>query len=119
MMNRLLILCVFITGTAFGKADFHKDSLMFEAEDAIRYAKFLDFHKFGEDWSAELDETGKVWIVSASRTYLSRKIIDDDNQVYLSDDNKKFMVKEIRLIHMDAHSGKVLDRKKRTRISVQ
>ena len=96
---------------AFAEKTLSSDSTKFEADDAIRYAQFLDFHRFGENWSAQPDTSGKVWVVKAERSYVSKKVIKD-----LCDSEKGCTVHTTRTILMDKRSGKVLGRRRYTQI---
>ena len=116
MINRFLLLCIFLSVSALGHAEIRKDSLIFEAEDAIRYAKLLDFYKFGEEWSAKPDTSCKVWVVQAKRVYTSNKVIKDKNGQVLCDPEKGCTVESTRTILMDKKNGKVLSRKRYTKI---
>jgi hypothetical protein len=113
LLSLLFCLCTFAT---YAGVDTKKDSMYFEAEDAIRYAQFIDFLKFGEEWSAEPDQTGKAWVVKAKRVYTSKKVIKDKDGQLLCDPKKGCTVESTRTIIMDKISGKVLSRKRYTKI---
>ncbi|MEX1187702.1 MAG: hypothetical protein WED33_00480 [Bacteroidia bacterium] len=104
------------TSFAIAGNDAKKDSSYFEAEDAIRYAQFLDFYKFGEEWSAKADTSGKTWVVQAKRVYTSNKVIKDKNGQVLCDPEKGCTVEATRTIVMDKKNGKVLSRRRYTKI---
>lgn len=107
-----LIFCI------IARAGESKDTLQFEAEDAIRYAKFVDFHRFGEEWTATADSSGKYWIVKAMRHYNSKKIIKNtDEGLSYCDEEKGCKVESYRIMKMDKFSGKIVDRRKYLKIS--
>lgn len=110
-----LLICLFTVST-YASNGVSKDSMYFEAEDAIRYAQFIDFLRFGEEWSAEPDKTGKAWVVKAKRVYTSKKVIKDQNGQLLCDPDKGCTVESTRTIIMDKKNGKILSRKKYTKI---
>ena len=93
------------------------DTLQFEANDAIRFAKFKDFYRFGEDWTANPDSTGKYWVVTAVRRYTSRKIIKNSETLKYCSEQDGCKVESSRIIKMDKFTGKVIERKKHLKIS--
>jgi len=116
MKKSLFALAMLCFWASLGHAGEKKDSLVFEANDAIRYAQFLDFHKFGENWSAEIDTSGKIWIVRAEKTYISKKVIKDKSGQLMCDPEKGCTVQSTRTILMDKRNGKILGRNRYTRI---
>jgi hypothetical protein len=101
---------------AFAGETLSKDSMQFDAEDAIRYAQFVDFHRFGESWSAHPDTSGNVWVVQAERSYLSKKVIKNRDGQFYCDTENGCTVRTTRIILMDKRNGKILGRKRHTMI---
>ncbi len=114
-ITRILILTISLFFSQFAQANDvsfknsgRKDTLEFTAEDAIRYAKFINFLRFREDWTATRTPNGDAWVVTAERDYLSKKIIRStgtENQ-YL-DKKKGAMVRRKRMMTINARSGKI------------
>jgi len=111
VLASLLVQSSFVLAETLGR-----DTTQFEAEDAIRYAQFIDFHRFGENWSAQADSSGKVWVIKAERSFVSKKVIKDKNGQPLCDADKGCTVHSTRTILMDKRNGKVLGRKRYTQI---
>jgi hypothetical protein len=116
-MKNLLVVLLFLGISSFGFAGAEKDTMYFEAGDAIRYAKFIDFYKFGEDWDAKLDTTGKYWIVTASKMYTSHKVIKGAQETEYFDKEKGCLVESFRILTMDRRTGKVVKRRKYVKIN--
>ena len=95
-----------------------KDTLEFTADDAIRYAKFINFLRFREDWTATRTPNGDAWVVTAERDYLSKKIIRStgtENQYF--DKKKGALVRRQRMMTIHARSGKILG--KQTKVEIR
>ncbi|MCB0819832.1 MAG: hypothetical protein KDC13_04355 [Bacteroidetes bacterium] len=117
-MKAFLTTALFVSLCFVARAGESRDTLQFEAEDAIRYAKFVDFHRFGEEWTASPDSSGKYWIVKAMRQYNSKKIIKNTGEgLSYCDEDKGCKVESYRIMKMDKFSGKIVDRRKYLKIS--
>ncbi len=118
-MSLGVLLCQFAPADAATNQNAgRKDTLEFTAEDAIRYAKFINFLRFREDWTATRNSSGEAWVVTAERDYLSKKIIrstGSENQYF--DKKKGALVRRQRLMTIHARSGKILG--KQTKVEIR
>jgi hypothetical protein len=109
-------LLLFVSTSSFARpaSDFTisgGDSLELTADDAIRYVRFVHFLNFRDAYSASRDPSGKGWIVSAERDYLSKKVIKStagENLYY--NKRKGALVHRVRSMTIQGRNLKISNR---------
>ena len=88
-----------------------RDTLKLEAHEAVRYARFLDFMKFGETWSVTRDTSGSAWLVTAEKSKKVKKAFrDHQGSVYKCGEEQNCIVKVKRTVVLDEKTGQVIRR---------
>ena len=111
-----LLLLLLVSTSSFARIDSDftfsgGDSLELTADDAIRYARFVHFLKFRDTYSASRDASGKGWIVTAERDYLSKKVIKStagENLYY--NKRKGALVHRVRSMTIQGRNLKISNR---------
>lgn len=114
-MKKLLSICVLFCLSAMYNAAMAGngggDTLKLNAEEAIRYARWKNWTRFGGTWSVSRDTSGKAWVVKAEKVVKVKKAFRDHNgSVYKcgAEDNCRMRIQ--RFTVLDERSARVIRR---------
>lgn len=114
-MKNLLSICVlFVLSGLCNAAQAGKgegDTLRLNADEAVRYARWIHFMRFGDTWSVSRDTSGNAWVVKAEKVVKVKKAFRDHNgSVYQCGEAENCRMRIQRYVILDEKTARIIKR---------